>query len=373
MKSLKLKKLVAAALTLAAVTAISPVAASAAWKQDAKGWWNTEGNSYSIGWRQIDGKWYHFDSTGYMSTGWINDKGTWYYAAPSGAMQTGWVNDNGTWYYTDQSGAMKTGWVIDYSAGYGQWYYLAPSGAMQTGWVQDKGTWYFLKPSGAMATGWVNDNGTWYFTSVSGAMQTGVVEIDGKVYYLQPSGAMATGEVEINGVKYTFAASGEAVGDKIPTPDKVFTANGTPANGTPANGSSNSGSNSGSSSTDSDSSSSSSSGGSSHGGGGSSTPAAIRAYNTSANIIVEKVSDEEADVDTYEVRFKNKLELNKDTDYVVRDLYVTNNDAEISEENDEDGKYYVVTVKKDSKLDIKGVTRIVREGKVYYVTGSTVK
>ena len=349
MKSLKLKKLVAAALTLTAVTAISPVAASAAWKQDAKGWWNTEGNSWSIGWRQIDGVWYHFDSTGYMSTGWIND--------------------NGTWYYADQSGAMKTGWVIDYSAGYGQWYYLAPSGAMQTGWVNDNGTWYFLKQSGAMATGWVNDNGTWYFTSVSGAMQTGVVEVGGKVYYLQPSGAMATGEVEINGVKYTFAASGEAVGDNIPTPDKVFT-----ANGTPANESSNSGSNSGSSSSDSDSSSSSSSSsGSSGGGSGSSTPAAIRAYNTSANIIVEKVSDEEADVDTYEVRFKNELELNKDTDYVVRDLYVTNNDAEISEEKDEDGKYYVVTVKKDSKLDIKGVTRIVREGKVYYVTGSTVK
>ncbi|MGG7187738.1 hypothetical protein ACQPUS_17985 [Clostridium butyricum] len=69
MKGLNLKKLVAMALTLATVTAVSPVAASAAWKQDAKGWWNTEGNSWSIGWRQIDGTWYHFDETGYMSTG----------------------------------------------------------------------------------------------------------------------------------------------------------------------------------------------------------------------------------------------------------------------------------------------------------------
>ena len=56
MKIRKLKKLVAMALTLATVAAVSPVAASAAWKQDAKGWWNTEGNSWSIGWRQIDGK-----------------------------------------------------------------------------------------------------------------------------------------------------------------------------------------------------------------------------------------------------------------------------------------------------------------------------
>ena len=77
MKSLKLKKLVAMALTLVTVAAVSPVAASAAWKQDSNGWWNTEGNSWSIGWRLIDGAWYHFDSTGYMSTGWINDNGTW--------------------------------------------------------------------------------------------------------------------------------------------------------------------------------------------------------------------------------------------------------------------------------------------------------
>lgn len=340
MKSLKLKKLVAAALTLAAVTALSPVAASAAWKQDAKGWWNTEGNSYSIGWRQIDGKWYHFDSTGYMSTGWINDKGTWYYADPSGAM--------------------KTGWVIDYSAGYGQWYYLAPSGAMQTGWVQDKGTWYFLKPSGAMATGWVNDNGTWYFTSVSGAMQTGVVEIDGKVYYLQPSGAMATGEVEINGVKYTFAASGEAVGDNIPTPDKVFSANGILSNVS----SSNSGSNSESSSTDSDSSSSS--GGSSHGGGGGGghhrnpqTEASKinKAYNSFVTVKLEDGV----------LKF-NEQELNgQNSDYVVRDIFVKDGTVK----NNNNGTY-TITPDEGKAAVVTPVVRVVRDGKIYYVNGQSI-
>lgn len=340
MKSLKLRKLVAAALTVAAVTAVSPVAASAAWKQDAKGWWNTEGSSWSIGWRQINGNWYHFDSTGYMSTGWINDNGTWYYAEPSGAM--------------------KTGWVIDYSAGYGQWYYLEQSGAMKTGWVNDNGTWYFLKPSGAMATGWVNDNGTWYFTSVSGAMQTGVVEVNGKVYYLQPSGAMATGTVEIKGVSYTFATSGEAIGDKIPTADKAFSGSGILVN---VNNN-----NSGNNNENTDSDISSSGGGGSSHNGGSSTAQAMRDYSTSANITVEKVTKADEDVDTYKVTFVNKnLELKKTDDYVVRDLYVTNNDAEITKE---DGSY-LVEVKKDETLNIKGVTRIVRNGVVYYVTGTT--
>ncbi len=362
MKSLKLKKLVAAALTLAAVTAISPVAASAAWKQDAKGWWNTEGNSWSIGWRQIDGKWYHFDSTGYMSTGWINDKGTWYYADPSGAMQTGWVNDNGTWYYTDQSGAMKTGWVIDYSAGYGQWYYLAPSGAMQTGWVRDKGTWYFLKPSGAMATGWVNDNGTWYFTSVSGAMQTGVVEIDGKVYYLQPSGAMATGEVEINGVKYTFAASGEAVGDKIPTPDKVFGANGALVGteaGTGSTGTESTGGTTSDNDSDDDKTTSGGGGGGSHGGGKPMATIVNDSYNKFAKATIDKDGV---------VSFENDLSVQKNGDYVVRDLYVTDGTVE---KQTVDGKdVYKVT---GEKASVKTVVRVVRGGVVYYVTGTPTK
>lgn len=318
MKSLNLKKLVAMALTLATVTAVSPVAASAAWKQDAKGWWNTEGNSWSIGWRQIDGTWYHFDETGYMSTG----------------------------------------WVIDYSAGYGQWYFMDQSGAMKTGWMQDAGKWYFLQPSGAMKTGWINDNGTWYFAEASGSMLTGVIKVDGQTYYLQSNGAMATGAVEINGTKYTFAANGACIGD-APKADKVF-------------GTNDSGNNSGSSDTDKDTDSnsgSSSSGGGSHGGGSSSsTPAAIKDYSTSANITVENVSDKEADVDTYKVTFNKTLTQSKEGDYAVRDLYVTNEDAVITEE--EDG--YLVSVKKGSTLDAKGVIRVIRAGKVYYATGIAV-
>ena len=91
MKSLKLKKLVAVALVGLTVTSLSPIGASAEWKKDSNGWWNTEGSSYSVGWRSISGNWYYFDSIGYMKTGWVNDRGTWYYMQPSGEMKTGWI------------------------------------------------------------------------------------------------------------------------------------------------------------------------------------------------------------------------------------------------------------------------------------------
>lgn len=147
MKKLKLKNLVAVALMAMTIVTVSPVTASAAWKQDSNGWWNTEGNSYSIGWRNINGSWYYFDSIGYMKTGWVNDNGVWYYMQPSGAMKTGWVNDNNAWYH------------------------LAPSGSMETGLVQ----------------------------------------VDNKTYYLNQFGAMQTGNITVNGQNYSFAASGEKV------------------------------------------------------------------------------------------------------------------------------------------------------------------
>jgi hypothetical protein len=66
MKKLKLLKLIVSSLVVASVVSLNPIGASAEWKQDSNGWWNTEGNSWSVGWRQIDGKWYYFGQDGYM-------------------------------------------------------------------------------------------------------------------------------------------------------------------------------------------------------------------------------------------------------------------------------------------------------------------
>ncbi|AGF55000.1 hypothetical protein B0P06_000918 [Clostridium saccharoperbutylacetonicum] len=109
MKNFKLKKLVAVALVAMTIATVAPVGASAAWKQDSNGWWNTEGNSYSKGWRAINGTWYYFGSDGYMKTGWINDGCKWYFTETSGAMKTGVVEVDGKAYYLAPSGEMQTG------------------------------------------------------------------------------------------------------------------------------------------------------------------------------------------------------------------------------------------------------------------------
>ena len=61
-----LKKLTAGVITIAAIFAVTPIAAHAEWRQDPTGWWYANGDSWYTGWKQIDGKWYHFKSDGYM-------------------------------------------------------------------------------------------------------------------------------------------------------------------------------------------------------------------------------------------------------------------------------------------------------------------
>ena len=83
MKKLKLTKVITSLLIVASVLALNPIGASAEWKQDSNGWWNTEGSSYSTGWRSIDGKWYYFYDTGYMaSNAWVNG----YYVGADGTI-----------------------------------------------------------------------------------------------------------------------------------------------------------------------------------------------------------------------------------------------------------------------------------------------
>lgn len=315
MKSLKLKKILAMALVAASLATVVPVSASAEWRQDSSNKWNwTENDSKATGWKLIDGTWYRFDSQGAMYTGWINEGGTWYYTDNSGAMKTGWIMSNGVWYFTDNSGAMKTGWV--------------------------------------------NDNGTWYFTNESGAMLTGVVEVDGKVYCLSASGAMLTGNVIINGVVYTFAATGEAVGN-IPKADRAFNVvDGKVTTTTP----------------NSTGSSSSSSSSSSSGGGSKNIPSLSKVeekinseYNDAASVIITKVDGTDKQL---KVSFKEpKLDLNGH-DSVTRDLYVRNKDGNekgIDITRSEDGSY-IVTCDDAKKMNIRGVIRVVDNGKIYYVT-----
>ncbi|WP_051560514.1 DUF5050 domain-containing protein [Clostridium beijerinckii] len=86
MKRLKLKKVISSSLLVILVFVLNPIVVSAEWKQDSNGWWNAEGNSWSVGWKEIDGKWYYFGQDGYMKMGWIQYEDKWYYLGDDGAM-----------------------------------------------------------------------------------------------------------------------------------------------------------------------------------------------------------------------------------------------------------------------------------------------
>ncbi len=162
------------------------------WVETDAGWqyYNPDGTCTASQWKQIGGKWYHFDAEGIMQTGWQKIGGAWYYFSASGAMQTNWQKIGGTWYYFSASGAMQTGWQ---KIG-GSYYYFNASGVMQSGWQQIGGKWYYLGSSGSMQTGWKQIGSVWYYFNAGGDMTTGWKTLDGKTYYFKENGAMAANE-----------------------------------------------------------------------------------------------------------------------------------------------------------------------------------
>lgn len=83
----KLKKIIVIGLTILSCMAVNPICVHAEWREDNKGWWYSEGNSYVKNcWRQIDGNWYYFDYDGYISTNTIIDG---YYVDSNGVLSDG--------------------------------------------------------------------------------------------------------------------------------------------------------------------------------------------------------------------------------------------------------------------------------------------
>lgn len=139
------------------------------------------------------------------SAKWINDKNNGWSWLDGDIKTTGWKEIDEKWYYFNTDGIMKTGWLSDN----GKWYNLSNSGEMTIGWKKVGEKWYHFNNDGAMSIGWVNDNGTWYYTNFNGEMETGTLGISGKVYTFSDSGEMLNGNTEqiesgsenVNGVK----------------------------------------------------------------------------------------------------------------------------------------------------------------------------
>ena len=97
------------------------------WEKEGTVWYYYENGQKAVGWKKLNGSWYHLQADGTMTTGWLKDGSKWYYLKPSGEMQTGWLKDKGIWYYLESSGAMKVSQWFQVS---GKHYYVNASGEL---------------------------------------------------------------------------------------------------------------------------------------------------------------------------------------------------------------------------------------------------
>ena len=186
---MKLKKVLkqSAAFGLAALlAAAAPVSVSAAsWQQNSTGWWwQEDDNSYPTStWKSIYGKWFYFDSYGYMlGEGWHWIDGKCYYMYSGGAMaESTWIGGD----YVNASGE----WVTDkWVASGNQWWYRYADGSYPTNtWKYIDGAWYYFDGAGWMlGEGWHWIGDTCYYMYADGRMAADTW-IDH--YYVDASGA----------------------------------------------------------------------------------------------------------------------------------------------------------------------------------------
>ena len=133
----------------------------------------------TIGWSQINGKWYfRYPNSQPAINTWIDWNGRWYHFNGQGEMETGWFkNAYGNWFYLDKvNGDAKTGWqLID-----NVWYYFLPDSGDRQCMMLSNGIFkigqesYYFDAAGAMRTGWValtiNGKQVYYYFHNNGSM-----------------------------------------------------------------------------------------------------------------------------------------------------------------------------------------------------------
>ena len=161
---------------------------------------------YLIGYHKIDGKYYYFDKDGFMQLRhqMINGKPYQFRTDTGEGYAKGWINyTNGKKGYSQGGGELTVGYKeID-----GKYYYFDKDGFMQLRHQIINGNPYqFRTDTGeGYAKGWINyTNGKKGYSQGGGELTVGYKEIDGKYYYFDKDGFMQLRHQIINGKPYQF-------------------------------------------------------------------------------------------------------------------------------------------------------------------------
>ena len=160
-------------------------------------------NTRRIGWGEIDGEHYYYDSKGEVVTGWLIRPDGSYYLLEDGGRVTGWQTIDGKRYYFDSDGLMVLGWrEID-----GSIYYFGEDGTPLTGMNAIGEKTYGFDENGALLAGWQEIDGVSCYFSDDGTLHEGWLKDGGHTYYME-EGIPVTGILPLGGRNYFFDSRG---------------------------------------------------------------------------------------------------------------------------------------------------------------------
>lgn len=166
MKKVKKLRVIAALLLVGVASVFNSSGANAEWRQDSNGWWNTEGSSWSVGWKEINGKWYYFKQDGYMVhdttiDGYtIGSDGAWIQVAPNNVT----TNKDKSFDMDEFKNTLRTaGYPIE------ERDTLYKENSVSRGWKLVNGKYYYFSFEGVLAK---NETVDGYYFGADGALDT---------------------------------------------------------------------------------------------------------------------------------------------------------------------------------------------------------
>ena len=178
-------------------------------------------------WQKVDGKWYFFNSEGWMlqgptiykgklylmdskgawirtvekPDGWYEYRNSWVYVRNGEIIKNNVLRIQGTLYNFDKNGIMQKN-VVGSSDGSDKCAYFGKNGAEVknlTGWQKIGGKYYYFLKDGSVVSGWVHVGKQNYYIDPLQGMLTGIHVVDGQICTFNSNGALVSQVKKING------------------------------------------------------------------------------------------------------------------------------------------------------------------------------